>query len=96
VGTEGPIELSAVKPPRGQPATEWSFRMSIPDGGFIEHNDEFPFEAPESGYQKAVEFHFKAGDTNWTEALRNKYYIVFGQPPKYGCIDVETGIHRGC
>jgi len=95
VGHEGQLELSSVKPRAGQQPTGWSFRMSIPDGGFVEQNDEFPFEAPESGYNPTLEFDFRAGTTNWTENLHKRYYIVFGQPPKYGRIDVETGIHRG-
>jgi hypothetical protein len=69
--------------------------MSIPDGGFIEQDDEFPFEAPESGYKPSVEFEFRAGETNWTQNLHKRYYIAFGEPPKYGWIDVETGIYRG-
>jgi hypothetical protein len=95
VAPDGQLELSAVKPPRGQPATRWSFRMSIPDGGFIEENDEFPFEAPQSGYKPTIEFDFVAGSTNWTQVLHKRYYIVFGEPPKYGRIDVQTGIYRG-
>lgn len=95
VASQGQLEVSSVKPPRGQVASEWSFRLSIPDGGFVEENDEFPFEAPESGYQTTLEFHFQAGETNWTDTLRRSYYIVFGQPPKYGRIDVETGAYMG-
>jgi hypothetical protein len=95
VGTEGQLELSSVKPPRGQAASKWSFRLSVPDGGLIEENDEFPFEAPASGYQSMIEFDFKAGEINWTDTLHKHYYIVFGQPPKYGRIDVETGAYMG-
>jgi len=40
--------------------------MDIPDGGFVEENDEFPFEAPESGYQSIVDFAFQQGQPNWT------------------------------
>lgn len=94
VGNSGQMELSAIKPRRGETASQWSFRMSIPDGGFIEEDEEFPFEAPESGYQPVVEFNFKAGDTNWTEDLKKSFYIVFGRPVKYGRIDVETGMRQ--
>jgi hypothetical protein len=94
-GANGELELSAIKPPRGQPATKWSFRISILDGGVVEENDEFPFEAPESGYKPVVEYEFRVGETNWTENLHKRYYIVFGAPPKYGWIDVQTGIYRG-
>jgi len=95
VGTEGQLELSAVKPPRGQLAPGWSFRMSIPEGGFVEVKDEFPFEAPESGYQPTVEYMFKPGETNWTETLHKQFYIAFGTPRKYGRIDLKTGISTG-
>jgi hypothetical protein len=95
VGAEGQLELSAVKPPRGQSAPGWSFRMSIPEGGFVEVKDEFPFEAPESGYQPTVEYTFKPGETNWTETLHKQFYIAFGTPRRYGRIDLETGISTG-
>jgi len=98
VGNEGQLELSAIKPPRNpedRSAKEWSFRLSIPDGGFVENTDEFPFDAPESGYQPIREFHFKPGETNWTDTLGKQYYIVFGQPPKYGRITVETDMYGG-
>jgi hypothetical protein len=95
VGNEGQLELSAMKPSPGQPQSEWSFRLSIPDGGLIEENDEFPFEAPESGYKTEIDFDFRAGDTNWTTTLQKHFYIKFGQPPKYGWVSVDTAIDRG-
>ena len=97
VGNSGHLQLSSLKPPPEQApaATEWSFRLSIPDGGLVEHRDEFPFEAPESGYKPTVEFQFKRGETNWVELLRKEFYIVFGQPRKYGRLKLQTGIDRG-
>jgi hypothetical protein len=95
VGAEGQMEVSAFKPPRGQTGGEWWFRLSIPDGGFVSEQEEFPFLAPESGYQPAIEFHFRAGETNWTDTIKNSYFIKFGSPPKYGRIDLETGMYMG-
>ena len=94
---EGQMEISAVKPDRlkQERTSEWSFKMSIPDGGFIEEADEFPFEAPESGYQPTIEFHFKAGDTNWTDTIHKSYYIAFGQSRKYGRLDLDTQMYWG-
>jgi hypothetical protein len=69
--------------------------MGIPDGGFVEENDQFPFEAPETGYRPTVQFQFSPADPNWTENLHKRYYIVFGQPAKYGHIEVTTGAHMG-
>jgi hypothetical protein len=95
VESEGQLELSAVKPAPGEVQSEWSFRLSIPDGGLVEENDEFPFEAPESGYQPEIDFRFRAGDTNWTTSLQKRFYIKFGKPPKYGWVSIDTAIGRG-
>ena len=95
IGNTGQMELSALRPTTGQPQSEWWFRMSIPDGGLVEENDEFPFEAPEAGYQPSVIFRFHAGDTNWTTTVQKHFYIKFGQPAKYGRIYINTAIDRG-
>lgn len=94
VGDAGPLEISQVKPDYAhwQQATEWTFRMAIPDGGFVEYDEEFPFQAPEAGYQPAIQFHFKSGETNWTTTLQKQYYIAFGQPRRYGRLVAETAI----
>jgi len=94
VAEAGQIEISQSKPEyvEWKQAKEWRFRMSIPDGGFVEHNDEFPFAAPENGYQSVVEFRFNKADTNWATRLQKQYYIAFGQPRRYGRLVVETEI----
>jgi hypothetical protein len=87
----GQLEISQIKPPfRG--ATNWSFRMSIPDGGLIENQDEFQFAALESGYQPTVEYNFAKGETNWTTQVSKQFYIVFGQPRQYGWLRIESNL----
>lgn len=97
VGTDGQIEVSQNKPAYGawQTATGWSYRLTIPDGGFVETTDEFPFEAPESGYQQVVEFKFQKGTPDWTERIEKSFYIAFGSPRRYGRIRVETSMTTG-
>ena len=97
VGKDGQLEISQNKPAYGQwqTATGWSYRLAIPDGGFVETSDEFPFEAPTSGYQPVVEFKFQKGDTNWTERINKTFYVAFGNPRKYGRIHVETTMTTG-
>lgn len=94
VGSSGDLAVSQVKPDYGhwQQATNWSFHMSIPSGGFIQQNDEFPFEAPESGYQSTIDLNFVKGEPDWTTHFVTSYYIVFGQPQKYGWLRVEADI----
>ncbi len=91
---QGPLTISQTKPPyeSWKQATEWAFRLEIPGGGFVEHNDEFPFEAPANGYQSSVEFNFQKGETNWTTNLSKDYYVKFGNPPRYGRLHLETSI----
>jgi hypothetical protein len=69
--------------------------MQASDGGFVEENDEFPFEAPESGYQPTVQFDFQKGQPGWTWDLQKDYYIKFGNPPRYGYLHLETSIGSG-
>jgi hypothetical protein len=90
----GSLQVSQVKPDSKvwKQATEWSFQMTIPDGGFVEQHDEFPFEAPETGYQPVLQLSFQEGQTNWTTYLKSDYYIRFGNPPRYGRLHLETGI----
>lgn len=97
VGGTGQIQISESKPERGawQQATAWWFRMQVPDGGFVEQKDEFPFEAPESGYQPIVQFDFQQGQTNWTTGFKKDFYIKFGNPPRYGRFQVQTDISYG-
>jgi hypothetical protein len=94
VGAGGQMVIAQLKPPyqSWKQATEWTFRMAIPDGGFVEQDEEFPFQAPEAGYQPTIEFHFGSGETNWVTALQRQYYIAFGKPRRYGRLVVETTI----
>jgi hypothetical protein len=69
----------------------WGLRLTIPGGGLFEESDEFPFEAPETGYQSVIEWHFNSGQNDWREVLKKSFDIKFGNPPRYGKITVETG-----
>lgn len=97
VGDSGQIQVSENKPEHNawKQATSWSFRMEIPDGGLVEESDEFPFEAPESGYQPVMQFDFQQGQTNWATMLKKDFYIKLGNPPRYGRLQVQTDISYG-
>jgi len=87
----GQLEISQNKPPWRE-ATEWSFRMSILDGGFVADEDEFQFEAPRTNYVPTVEYHFTRSETNWMTHVTKRFYITFGQPRKYGWLRIESDI----
>jgi hypothetical protein len=87
----GQLEVSQNKPPF-HVATNWSFSLSIPDGGLIENQDEFQFEAPEKGYQSTVEYNFTKDDPNWTTQVAKQFYFYFGNPRKYGWLRIESNL----
>jgi hypothetical protein len=91
---EGQMVISQVKPEykNWKQATNWLFRMGIPDGGFIEENDEFPFEAPIEGYQSVLEFNFQQDLSDRATNIRKDYYIKFGNPSRYGWLKLDTSI----
>jgi hypothetical protein len=88
---DGEMEISQFKP-AWKDATNWSFTMSIPGGGLVEQHDEFPFAAPERGYQSTVRLRFEKSETNWITHFSGNYYITFGEPRKYGWLHIESDI----
>jgi hypothetical protein len=90
-GATGQLEISQTKPP-WQTATNWSYSLSIPDGGLIENQDEYQFVAPITGYQPMVEYDFSKEETNWTTQVTKQFYIAFGEPRKYGWLRVESNL----
>jgi hypothetical protein len=48
-------------------------QVSVPEGGLIQTSDEFPFLAPEDGYQTSDAWSITA--TNWTETVNQQYYV---------------------
>jgi len=97
LGVTGQLQLSQVKPPYAdwKKATAWSFNMVISNGGFIEQNDEFPFQAPEIGYQPSFSFDFKAGQPDWKTSFTKNYYIILRNPTRYGRLTIESDIMWG-
>lgn len=96
-GDNGQLVLSQTKPSyeTWKQATSWTFKMEIPDGGFIEQSDEFPFEAPSAGYKSKIVFDFRNNQPDWDKPISKSYYFVFGTPPHYGRLSIETDITWG-
>jgi hypothetical protein len=93
-GDNGQISLINTKPviQKWRSATEWSLQIKIPDGGLVEHKDEFPFAAPKTGYQPIVEFYFTKESPDWVINFKKQFYIAFGNPRLYGWLNVQTQI----
>jgi len=54
----------------------WSLTLSVPNGGLIERNDEFDFEAPEFGYQPSVTINMPtATQTKWEREINKEFFV---------------------
>ena len=90
----GELTISQIKPSHEllSQVGEWSFSLEIPTGGFVESTEEFPFLAPLGDYQPRINLHFKKSDANWTMHINKSYFIIFGEPRKYGWLRVKTDV----
>ncbi|HEY5812360.1 MAG TPA: hypothetical protein VIT23_06885, partial [Terrimicrobiaceae bacterium] len=55
---------------------DWRFRITVPDGGIAERQDQFAFEAPKDGYQSVTEINMPASlGENWNYIVNKSYFI---------------------
>jgi hypothetical protein len=74
----------------------WRLKLIIPGGGFVPVQDEFPFEAPESGYQPELEFPQPSSSGNIHFGVSQKlYYVAFGSPRLYGRLEINASDQTG-
>jgi hypothetical protein len=58
---------------------DWTCRLSVPGGGFLENTNEFAFLAPESGYQEGVEIIMQASaGREWKKDVERQFYFKLG------------------
>jgi hypothetical protein len=94
IASDGQLEVKAWKPwpPRPMsPPYDWRLTLTIPDGGFIEFNEEFAFEAPEAGYIPSFEVNMPASASDrWKVSAEKTLYFSYGDPKKYGRLKFRT------
>lgn len=74
---------------------DWQVTIAPVNGGLIETDDIFPYEAPESGYQKNYSFSQKKGDVNWVSSIPNlSFYIKSRDGQIYGNLMIDFSTHR--
>jgi len=68
------VEFRAGVPVPEHPSTiTWQCRVSIPGGGLVTTDEEYPFKAPEAGYLEFDEW--SVGVTNWSGKINRQYYV---------------------
>lgn len=68
----------------------WSAKIRVQNGGVIESDDAFMYEAPENGYQP--EWEIAAGENDY---LRKNFYLKANDGKVYGRLQVELGGYYG-
>jgi hypothetical protein len=94
VDANGELQVYAWKPwpPRPMsPPYDWKVVLTLPRGGFIDAIGEFPFEAPETGYEQSYTIDMLADSgTGWKVSAERILYFTFGEPKKFGRLNVRT------
>jgi hypothetical protein len=80
------LELFRGQAEKTSPRFDWKCRLSVPGGGLVETDQEFAFEAPQTGYEASLVIDMPATNQTWCDDLTRKYYV---QLPggRYGRID---------
>lgn len=73
---------------------DWSFSLSMPDGGLVFTDDPHPFEAPEGGYISLVISEHSSADKIWSRSEKRRYYIRSRGGALYAMIDVTVYAYR--
>jgi len=56
------------------PRFDWSFQISIPEGGLAERGGQFIFEAPQDGYSRTMEISMSGSQPGWTSDVSKQYF----------------------
>ena len=54
---------------------DWHCRVTIPGGGLVLSDEEFPFSAPESGYAPSTEIEMLAARPDWKNDVDLKFFF---------------------
>lgn len=66
---------------------DWTATIEILDGGIVESDDEFPFEAPKDGYVATAQIRVQATDSDWTPDKQISFYLK--SRGKYGRVTLN-------
>jgi hypothetical protein len=73
---------------------DWKLQITAAGGGLVPTDEEFPFTAPQSGYQTSIVIDMPATNQNWQSEIRNNYYLQLPNG-KYGRISLYLLARNG-
>lgn len=68
---------------------DWLVRLISPDGGLIETNDTFMYEAPEAGYQKEWVLKYDKNSDGWKAEDNRKLFIKARNGRLYAALNID-------
>ncbi len=55
---------------------DWKCQITVPNGGIVQYDEEFPFQAPLAGYQPSSEIDVPANlETGWSRSAKRNYFL---------------------
>jgi hypothetical protein len=73
---------------------DWKCQISAPNGGLQVCDDDFGFQAPQSGYTSSIIVDMPATNQNWQTGIRKSYYIRTSNND-YGRVDFYLMAYNG-
>ncbi len=70
-------------------AFDWTTKIEMINGGFLECADQFPYFAPESGYKSVIDVNMPMTSTNWSSEFTGNFYVKL-QDGKYGRMNLKV------
>ncbi len=74
---------------------DWEMAITVVNGGLIETNDVFPFEAPEAEYKESFSFSKELTSSGWASSMSDKiFYVKARGGSVYASIRLDFNVHR--
>lgn len=89
---QGDIVVQITRPPdvKSRDKFEWTLDVQALGGGLIGEMDDFPYLAPESGYEAAVTIHMLPTNPAWTSVLKTNFYFTSRNGQVFGAIGMTV------
>lgn len=76
----------------------WTASLSMTEGGLVETNDQFPFQAPTGGYTSTINLDMTNTDRSvWQDGVKKTYYFYLPSTNTYGrmTVTISSGLPVG-